>query len=130
MSYLRPQSPLKNENEDYFYPLTTVDQIIVNDSRLSDYSIISDKDINITLLASKWIKVNEYYTQTVTINNLNEDYNVDVKLAYIGIYETDLAINENSAHITYAIQNNNIITFYCLKDKPKINIPIELEVYI
>lgn len=36
MAYLKPQSPLKN-NDDYIYPLTTVDQIIMEDgSRLSN----------------------------------------------------------------------------------------------
>lgn len=36
MAYLKPQSPLKN-NDDYIHPLTTVDQIIMEDgSRLSN----------------------------------------------------------------------------------------------
>ena len=36
-SYLKPQSPLYHKSEDaYFYPLTTVDQIIMEDgSRLN-----------------------------------------------------------------------------------------------
>ena len=34
MSYLKPQSPIKN-GEDHIYPLTTIDQIIMEDgSRL------------------------------------------------------------------------------------------------
>ena len=36
--YLKPQIPLKDLNsEDYFYPLTTLDQIIIGNSRLSAY---------------------------------------------------------------------------------------------
>lgn len=36
MAYLKPQSPLKHKDGDYFYPLTTADQIIMEDgSRLS-----------------------------------------------------------------------------------------------
>ena len=35
-NYLKPQSPLQHKDGDYFYPLTTVDQIITdNDTRLS-----------------------------------------------------------------------------------------------
>ena len=36
--YLKPQIPLKDLNsENYFYPLTTLDQIIIGNSRLSAY---------------------------------------------------------------------------------------------
>lgn len=129
-NYLKPQSPLQNRNEDFFYPLTTIDQIIVNDNRLSDYSIISDKDINIILSESKWIDDNGQYKQSIIIDNLTEDYNVDAKLAYTGNYDTDLLISENAAYIKYAKQDDNRITFYCLGGKPEIDIPIELEVYI
>lgn len=129
-NYLKPQSPLQNRNEDYIYPLTTSDQIMVGDKRLPDYSIISDEDINITLSTSKWSNVNGQYKQSVTIKNLTEDYNVDAKLAYTGNYDTDLLISENAAYIKYAKQDDNRITFYCLGGKPEIDIPIELEVYI
>jgi len=36
MAYLKPQSPLQHKDGDYFYPLTTVDQVIMEDgSRLN-----------------------------------------------------------------------------------------------
>ena len=36
MAYLKPQSPLQHKDGDYFYPLTTVDQIVMeNGSRLN-----------------------------------------------------------------------------------------------
>ncbi len=127
-NYLKPQSPLQNRNEDYFYPLTTSDQIMVGDKRLPDYSIISDKDINVMLYASHWVEVNGQYEQSMVIDNLTKDYNVDAKLAYTGNYDEDLLINENAAYIKYAKQNDNRITFCCLKNKPKIDLPIELEV--
>lgn len=35
-NYLKPQSPLQHKDGDYFYPLTTIDQIITdNDTRLN-----------------------------------------------------------------------------------------------
>lgn len=36
MAYLKPQSPLQHKDGDYFYPLTTADQVIMEDgSRLN-----------------------------------------------------------------------------------------------
>lgn len=35
-NYLKPQSPLQHKDGNYFYPLTTIDQIITdNDTRLN-----------------------------------------------------------------------------------------------
>ena len=106
MAYLKPQTPLQNKTEDYFYPLTTSDQIIVGDKRLPDYSIISDNEINMILFAFNWVEVNGQYEQTIEIENLTEDYNVRAKLAYTDDYEKDLSILENAAYIKYAKQNS------------------------
>ena len=118
MSYSKPKSPLQNKNEDYFYPLTTSDQIIVDDKRLPDYSIISNNEINMILFVSNWVEVNGQYKQTIEIENLTEDYNVRVKLAYTDDYEKDLLILENATYIKYAKQNDDKITFYCLEKQP------------
>lgn len=42
MAYLKPQSPLQHKDGDYFYPLTTIDQVILDDgiSRLSSVGFI------------------------------------------------------------------------------------------
>ena len=130
MSYSKPKSPLQNKNEDYFYPLTTSDQIIVDDKRLPDYSIISDNEINMILFVSNWMEVNGQYKQTIEIENLTEDYNVRAKLAYTDDYEKNLLILENAAYIKYAKQDDNRITFYCLDSQPQVDIPIELGVYL
>ena len=130
MSYSKPKSPLQNKNEDYFYPLTTSDQIIVDDKRLPDYSIISNNEINMILFVSNWVEVNGQYKQTIEIENLTEDYNVRVKLAYTDDYEKDLLILENAAYIKYAKQDDDRITFYCLDSQPQVDIPIELEVHL
>lgn len=130
MPYSKPKSPLQNKNEDYFYPLTTSDQIIVGDKRLPDYSIISDKDVSVTLYPSQWVEVNGQYKQTIEVENLTEDYNVRAKLAYTDDYEKDLLILENATYIKYAKQDDDRITFYCLDSQPQVDIPIELEVYL
>ena len=90
----KPQSPLQAGNS-HFYPITTMDQIIVNEnSRLNDYSIISTREINAVLLANNWIVNGDIYSQTIRIEGLTEDYNVDVKIAYTDNFENDLSINE------------------------------------
>lgn len=41
MAYLKPQAPLKDKDGDFLYPLTTIDQVIVEDgSRLNN--VVSD----------------------------------------------------------------------------------------
>lgn len=132
MVYLKPQSPLKrNKSNDYFYPITTMDQIIVDEnSRLNDYSIISTREINVVLSTDNWIANSNSYSQTIKINDLNEDYNVDVKIAYTSDLEKDLLIGKSASCINYAKQDNDKITFYCLNKNPTNDIPIEIEVSV
>ena len=130
MEFIKPQSPLQ-VGDSYFYPITTMDQIIVDEnSRLNDYSIISTREINVILSANNWIANGNSYSQTIKINGLTEDYNVNVKIAYTDNLEKDLLISKASNYIKYAMQNNNKVTFYCLEDKPIVDIPIELEVSV
>lgn len=52
MAYLKPQTPLKDLNSgDYFYPLTTIDQIITGNNRLSAF--MSEDSSNHNLLNLK-----------------------------------------------------------------------------
>ena len=45
MAYLKPQSPIKDKDGDYLYPLTTVDQVIMPDGgRLN--AVLNDMDNN------------------------------------------------------------------------------------
>lgn len=44
MAYLKPQSPIKN-GEDHIYPLTTYDQIIMNDGSRWDGNVTTDKTL-------------------------------------------------------------------------------------
>lgn len=128
----KPNSPLKdNASGNYFYPVTTIDQIIVdNDTRLNDYSIIKIKEFSSILLASGWIRADAKYTQQITVEGLNDAYEVDVKPMYSGNFDTDLQINQAIGCVSYATQDKNKITFYCLKNKPEFDIPIEMEVHI
>jgi hypothetical protein len=128
----KPKSPLKDTaSGNYFYPVATIDQIMLDDTtRLDDYSIIKNKEISSNLLAAKWVKNNNQYKQSITIEGLNETYNAEVKVTYTDNLEEDLLISKSASCISYATQDDDTITFYCLKKKPKNDIPIEIEVKI
>ena len=82
MSYLKPQNPIKL-GEDYIYPLTTSDQVILNNgNRLNSLFKKTIKE-NITLLSSDWSEALPY-TQTITLNESTDDYNVDANVVYGG----------------------------------------------
>ena len=101
----KPKSSLR-AGDSHFYPITTMDQIIVDEnSRLNDYSIISTREINTVLSADNWISNanGNSHSQTIQIDDLTEDYNVDVKIAYTDNLEKDLLINKLASYIKYAI---------------------------
>ena len=127
--YLKPQSPLYYKKDDsYFYPLTTSDQVLFDNKKLTDCSIVNIKEIPFVLLKNKWFIKDGVYVQYIYVEGLNESYNVDVTLTYTDDLDTDLLISKNASYIKYAKQDNDKITFYCLKSKPNIDIPIEVEV--
>lgn len=75
MAYLKPQAPLKDINSgDYFYPLTTIDQLITGSSRLSAYFSETNNQLslnNINSISSGGVLTvlnNMIVTGDVTIN--------------------------------------------------------------
>jgi hypothetical protein len=67
MAYLKPQSPLQHKDGDYFYPLTTADQVIMEDgSRLNTSINKGSSSTNIVLAHNLWVD-NE---QTVNVDGV------------------------------------------------------------
>lgn len=122
MPYLKPQNPIKL-GEDYIYPLTTSDQVILNNGNRLNSLFKKTIRENITLLSSDWSEVIPY-TQTITLNESTDDYNVDANVIYGG--DNDVALNKAASCISYIKKNHKEITFYCLKKKPEIDIPAEI----
>ena len=122
MNYLKPQTPIQLE-DNYIYPLTTADQVIVGNNRLNSLFKKTIQE-NIILLASGWSK-SAPYTQTIILTESTDDYKVDANVIYSGD-ELDIALNRAAGCITYVKKNHKKITFYCLKNKPEIDIPIEI----
>lgn len=122
MSYLKPQNPIKLNN-DYIYPLTTADQVITGSGeRLNSLFKKTIKETT-TLQAANWSDTKPY-TQTITLNYSVDDYNVDANVAYGD--EDNAALHAAAGCISYIKKNHKNITFYCLKSKPEVDIPIEI----
>ena len=122
--YLKPQSPLYHKAEDaYFYPLNTSDQVIVSTGERLNTLFKKTIRENITLQAANW-STTQPYTQTITLSEYIDDYRVDANVVYGS--DDDSALNKAAGCLTYIEKNNNEIIFYCLKDKPEIDIPIEI----
>lgn len=123
MSYLKPQTPIELGG-NYIYPLTTADQVILgNGNRLNSLFKKTIQE-NITLLASNWSDTLPY-TQTITLTESVDDYKVDANVMYNG-NENDTALNKAAGCLSYIEKNRKEIIFYCLKNKPEIDIPVEI----
>lgn len=83
-----------------------------------------------TLTASGWVGDSAPYTQPVTLDGLTDGRRARVYPAYGGVnIDTDLAMREACAAVSYAKQDGGNITFVCLEDKPEVDISIDVEVY-
>ena len=121
-NYLKPQIPIEFNN-NYIYPLTTVDQVIVgNGERLNSLFKKTIKE-NVTLNAANWSDTKPY-TQTITLTESTDDYNVDANVAYSD--GDNAALHAAAGCISYIKKNHKNITFYCLKSKPEVDIPVEI----
>ena len=141
--YLKPQSPLYHKEEDsYFYPLTTVDQVIMEDgSRLNNK--ISDittqiVDINTNMAktavytgifsADGWNGTSAPYTQTLTISGIQVSDNPFVDINLENVSDAVDIIAEWTLIGRVTVISNNTVVGYCYKEKPTTNIPVIFKV--
>lgn len=117
MAYYKPQSPIKN-GEDYIYPLTTVDQVMLDDgSRLNAKYITINLDnaedggdVNTVLVNADslgGVPASDYALKASTVSSVNgvtQDENGDV--AVRKVYEkngndyVDFSVSTNGVRIT------------------------------
>lgn len=84
-----------------------------------------------TLTASGWVGDSAPYTQTVTLDGLTDGRRARVYPAYGGVnIDTDLAMREACACVSYAKREGQNVTFTCLEDKPGVDINVIVEVYV
>lgn len=84
---------------------------------------------NGTLNVDNWVGDTVPYTQEVTINGISVDSRPYLYISY-STDNADTIIEEQKqwGYITRAVASENIITFYCYKNKPTITLNFEAEV--
>lgn len=84
-----------------------------------------------TLTASGWVGDSAPYTQTVAVDGITDGRRARVYPAYGGVnIDTDLAMREACAAVSYAKRDGQNVIFTCLEDKPGVDIPVMVEVYV
>lgn len=82
-----------------------------------------------TLAVDNWVGNTVPYTQEVAINGISEASRPYLYLSY-STDDADTILEEQKqwSYITRAVASDNIITFYCYKNKPTITLNFEAEV--
>lgn len=83
-----------------------------------------------TLTAAGWVGDSAPFTQTVTVAVLTDGRRVRVYPSYSDNYDTNLAMKEACAYMSYTKRDGSNVTFTCLEDKPTVDINIVVEVYV
>lgn len=83
-----------------------------------------------TLTAAGWIGDSAPYTQTVTVAGLVDGRRVRVYPVYGDDFDVNLAMKEACACLSYTKRDGQNVTFTCLEDKPAVDIPVQIELYV
>ena len=102
----------------------------VSASNAVNKGYVDTQTVPATLSAASWVGDAAPYTQTITVAGLTDAKRAHAHPVYSGTLETDLAIKEACACVSYAKSSGAEVTFYCLEDKPEADIPIEVEVSV
>ena len=80
-------------------------------------------DFKVTLTAAGWSGDTAPYTQSVTVSGIN-GRNITAFPNYPeDDYDVCTAMREACAMVTFAKQDDDVVTFTCLEDKPDVDIP-------
>ena len=82
-----------------------------------------------TLTATGW-SASAPYTQSVTVSGLTDTKRAMAYPVYGSNTATNLALKEACGMVSFASRSGSTLTFTCLEDKPTVNIPITVEVYV
>ena len=88
---------------------------------------VDTKTVSATLSASGWSGTAPY-SQSVTVAGLTDDKRAHAHPVYSGTLDTERAIRDACACVSYAKRSGATVTFYCLEDIPESDIPVEVEV--
>lgn len=82
-----------------------------------------------TLTAAGW-SASAPYTQSVTVSGLTDTKRAMAYPVYGSNTAINLALKEACGMVSFASRSGSVLTFTCLEDKPTVNIPITVEVYV
>lgn len=82
-----------------------------------------------TLTATGW-SASAPYTQSVTVSGLTDTKRAMAYPVYGSNMDINLALKEACGMVSFASRSGSVLTFTCLEDKPTVNIPITVEVYV
>lgn len=96
-----------------------------------DTSLTNVKTVSVsaTLTVAGWTG-SAPYVQSVTITGMTDAKKAMAYPAYGSDTATNLALKEACGMVSFASRSGNVLTFTCLEDKPTVDIPIAVEVYV
>ena len=96
------------------------------DTALNSVKTVS---VSATLTVAGWIG-SAPYVQSVDITGLTDAKKAMAYPAYGSDTPTNVALKEACGMVSFASRSGSTLTFTCLEDKPTVNIPITVEVYV
>lgn len=85
--------------------------------------------VSATLTVSGWTG-SAPYVQSVTITGLTDAKKAMAYPVYGSDTPANIALKEACGMVSFASRSGGVLTFTCLEDKPTVNIPITVEVYV
>lgn len=126
MAFLKPQNPM-TKGSDYFYPLTTADQVIMDGGYRLDEIVGKTKKSTIMLYANGW-SAEAPYCFSIAVQGLSDKVNMKMLPHFPEDFEGKQAMKEETAKISFATREGNILTFECWDEVPTMDLPIDIEI--
>lgn len=96
------------------------------DSAIAGVKTVS---VSATLTVAGWTG-SAPYAQSVTIEGMTDAKKAMAYPIYGSDTPTNVALKEACGMVSFASRSGSVLTFTCLEDKPTVNIPITVEVYV
>lgn len=110
------------------------DPVSVDDAVHKDYvdtalNGVKTVSVSATLTVAGWTG-SAPYAQPVTITGMTDAKKAMAYPVYGSDTATNIALKEACGMVSFASRSDNVLTFTCLEDKPTVDIPITVEVYV
>lgn len=128
MAFLKPQSPLAKGN-DYFYPLTTADQVIMDGGYRLDQIVGKVEKSIVTLYQNGWSTAAPY-SYSIVVKGLADDLNMKVFPHYSDDFAEKQVLKEEFAKVSFCSRQGNIVTFECWDEIPSVDIDVDIEINV